>query len=48
MLESGGMTVTQICGAVGFESAGSFSNLFRKSYGVPPSALRPAKIRKTR
>jgi AraC family transcriptional regulator len=37
MLESGGMTVTEICGAVGFESAPSFSTLFRQAFGVPPS-----------
>ena len=40
LLESRGMTVTQICGAVGFESAASFSALFRKAYGAPPSAWR--------
>jgi AraC-like DNA-binding protein len=43
MLESGGMTVTQVSGAVGFESAASFSTLFRKAFGAPPSAFRPAK-----
>jgi len=48
MLETGGLTVTEICGAVGFESAPSFSTLFRKAFGIPPSALRPAKISKTR
>jgi AraC-like DNA-binding protein len=48
LLESGGMTVTEVCGAVGFASAGSFSALFRKSFGVPPSALRPARISKIR
>jgi AraC-like DNA-binding protein len=34
------MTVTGVCGAVGFESAASFSLLFRQRYGVPPSAFR--------
>jgi len=48
LLESGGMTVTEICGAVGFESAPSFSALFRQAFGTPPSALRQAKISKTR
>ena len=44
MLESTGLTVTEICGAVGFESAPSFSALFRREFGVPPSGWR---IRKT-
>jgi AraC family transcriptional regulator len=48
MLESGGMTVTEICGAVGFESAASFSALFRRVFGVAPSALRHARISKIR
>jgi len=48
LLETGGMTVTETCAAVGFASAPSFSNLFRKTFGVPPSALRPPKISKTR
>jgi transcriptional regulator GlxA family with amidase domain len=40
LLTSTPMTVTDICGAVGFESAASFSLLFRERYGVPPSAFR--------
>ena len=40
MLESGGMTVTEICGAVGFESAASFSTLFRREFGAAPSQIR--------
>ncbi|HEX3743927.1 MAG TPA: AraC family transcriptional regulator [Bryobacteraceae bacterium] len=40
LLAAGGMTITQVCGAVGFESAASFSTLFRKAYGAPPSAYR--------
>ena len=48
LLEAGGMTVTEVCGAVGFESPASFSALFRRSFGAPPSALFPGKIRKTR
>ena len=43
MLESGGMTVTEVSSAVGFASAASFSTLFRKAFGVPPSAIRRAK-----
>jgi AraC family transcriptional regulator len=34
------MTVTGICAAAGFESLASFSSLFRRQFGVPPSALR--------
>lgn len=40
LLESTEMTVTEICGAVGFESAPSFSTLYRHSFGEPPSATR--------
>ena len=32
--------VTEICAAVGFESLGSFSGLFRRRFGRPPSAFR--------
>lgn len=46
LLESTAMTVTEICGAVGFESPASFSLLFRRSFGLPPSAAR--KLRKFR
>lgn len=48
LLESGALTVTEICGEVGFESAASFSTLFRQSFGVPPSAWRHTKISKIR
>jgi AraC-like DNA-binding protein len=34
------LSVTEICTAVGFESLGSFSTLFRKVAGVSPSAYR--------
>ncbi|HEV3201609.1 MAG TPA: AraC family transcriptional regulator [Bryobacteraceae bacterium] len=40
LLETTGQTITEICGAVGFQSAPSFSTLFRQSFGVPPSATR--------
>jgi len=33
-------SVTEVCYLLGFESIGSFSNQFRKRFGVPPSALR--------
>jgi len=32
--------VTEICAAVGFESPGSFSRLFRRELGRPPSEFR--------
>jgi AraC family transcriptional regulator len=32
--------VTEICAAVGFESPGSFSVLFRRAFGRPPSEIR--------
>jgi AraC family transcriptional regulator len=32
-----GLPVTEVCGTVGFESLGSFSALFRKRFGMPPS-----------
>lgn len=40
LLETTDLTVTEICGAVGFQSAPSFSTLFRQNFGVPPSATR--------
>ncbi len=40
LLETSQLSVTEVCGAVGFESGASFSNLFRKTFGVPPSKIR--------
>ncbi|MGG4392838.1 helix-turn-helix transcriptional regulator [Paenibacillus thiaminolyticus] len=34
-------SVTEICLEVGFHSPGSFSSLFSRRFGVPPSRLRP-------
>jgi AraC family transcriptional regulator len=34
------LPVTEICFLVGFESLGSFSTLFKRHYGKPPSAFR--------
>jgi AraC family transcriptional regulator len=34
------LPVTEICFLVGFESLGSFSTLFKRRYGKPPSVLR--------
>jgi AraC family transcriptional regulator len=40
LLQTTRLTVTEVSGAVGFESPASFSALFRRTVGVPPSALR--------
>ncbi len=36
-----GHPVTDVCYRLGFESVGSFSNLFKKKFGVSPSRLAP-------
>lgn len=40
LLSSSGLTVTDVCFEVGFESLGSFSTLFHKHVGKPPIAYR--------
>ncbi|HLK63036.1 MAG TPA: AraC family transcriptional regulator [Bryobacteraceae bacterium] len=40
LLESTGLTVTEVCGAVGFQSLPSFSTLFRQQFGMPPTGVR--------
>lgn len=40
LLSQTNMTVTEICFAVGFESLGSFSHLFRRAVGWPPTVYR--------
>ena len=40
LLARGDMSVTEVCLAVGFESLGSFSSLFRSRFGVAPSEFR--------
>jgi AraC-like DNA-binding protein len=40
LLRNTDLSVTEICVAVGFESLGSFSTLFRKLVGIAPSAYR--------
>lgn len=42
LLLEGERSVTDICFDVGFESLGSFSLLFKKQVGMPPSAFRAA------
>jgi AraC-like DNA-binding protein len=40
LLRNSDLSITEICAAVGFESLGSFSTLFRKEVGISPSAYR--------
>jgi AraC-like DNA-binding protein len=40
LLRNSELSITEICAAVGFESLGSFSTLFRKVAGISPSAYR--------
>jgi transcriptional regulator GlxA family with amidase domain len=40
LLAASDLTVTEICFAVGFQSPGSFSALFRRAAGQPPRAYR--------
>lgn len=40
LLRSTDLPITEICIAVGFESLGSFSTLFRKVAGISPTAYR--------
>ena len=40
LLESSGLTINEICQAIGFESVFSFSVLFKRRFGVAPSVFR--------
>lgn len=40
LLRNSDLSITEICAAVGFESLGSFSTLFRKAAGISPRAYR--------
>jgi AraC-like DNA-binding protein/mannose-6-phosphate isomerase-like protein (cupin superfamily) len=40
LLDSTGLTVTEVCHAAGFNSLSHFGRAFRRRYGVPPSARR--------
>lgn len=42
MLENNDLTISDICAAIGFESSFSFSVLFKKRFGSPPSHFRKA------
>jgi AraC family transcriptional regulator len=42
LLEGNDLTINDICLAIGFESAFSFSVLFKKRFGMPPSHFRKA------
>lgn len=40
LLAMGGLSVTEVCMEVGFSSLGSFSDLFARRVGEPPSSFR--------
>lgn len=40
LLRDSDLSITEVCMAVGYESLGSFSTLFRKVAGISPSAYR--------
>jgi len=40
LLAAGGLSVTDVCMEVGFSSVGSFSDLFTRRVGEPPSSFR--------
>jgi AraC-like DNA-binding protein len=40
LLEKEGLSITEVCNSVGFESLGSFSTLFRKQNGFAPQYYR--------
>ena len=40
LLVNSDLSITEICTKVGYESLGSFSTLFTKTVGIPPSAYR--------
>ena len=40
LLQAGGMNVSEVAAAVGYESSNYFSKVFRKHFGRPPSAER--------
>ena len=43
-----GMTVTETCFAVGFESLGSFSKLFKTKTGQPPSEFQKEQVSRSK
>jgi len=42
LLENNNMTINDVCQTIGFESGFSFSVLFKKRFGMPPSQFRKA------
>jgi AraC-like DNA-binding protein len=42
LLRTGEYSVTAVCHQVGFDSVGSFTNLFRRTFGQTPANVRPA------
>ncbi|MEO1451402.1 MAG: AraC family transcriptional regulator [Bacteroidota bacterium] len=43
-----GMTVTETCFAVGFDSLGSFSTLFKRRVGISPAAFQKAQVSRSK
>ena len=48
LLATSGMSITDICFEVGFESLGSFSSLFHRAVGWPPSVYRARSLEQQR
>jgi len=46
LLRTANLTVTEVCFLVGFSSLGSFSALFKREVGVPPSEYRAREVRR--
>lgn len=44
LLVEGGLPVTEVCYAVGFESLGSFTTLFHAYWGEPPTSFRARRL----
>lgn len=41
LIERDGMSVVEACFEVGFQSPSSFTRLFKREFGAPPSAFKP-------
>jgi AraC-like DNA-binding protein len=46
LLQKENITITEVCASVGFDSLGSFSNLFKKDTGATPHSYRDLIYRK--
>ncbi|MEM6265231.1 MAG: helix-turn-helix transcriptional regulator, partial [Bacteroidota bacterium] len=43
-----GLSVTETCFAVGFESVGSFSSLFKRKTGMPPAQFQKEQLSRSK